>query len=56
MRYHNPIMPGFHPNEHYFREMKHFGILPASQKPEDPIDVYATDQAFWESAWYRPGK
>ncbi|MFH1923159.1 MAG: LamG-like jellyroll fold domain-containing protein, partial [Planctomycetota bacterium] len=24
-------MSGFHPNEHYFRELKHFGILPASQ-------------------------
>lgn len=46
-------MPGFRPKEHYFREMKHFGIIPADQKPEDPIDVYATDQAFWASAWLR---
>jgi hypothetical protein len=47
-------MPGFRPNEHYFREMKHFGIIPASQSPSDPIDVYALDQAFWASSWHRP--
>ena len=47
-------MPGFRPNEHYFREMKHFGIIPASQSPNDPIDVYALDQAFWASSWHRP--
>jgi hypothetical protein len=47
-------MPGFRPNEHYFREMKHFGIIPAAQSPDDPIDVYALDQAFWASSWHRP--
>jgi hypothetical protein len=49
-------MPGFRPNEHYFREMQHFGIIPAGQTRDDPIDVYAADQAFWASAWYRPAK
>ncbi len=47
-------MPGFRPNEHYFREMKHFGIIPASQSPDDPVDVYSLDQAFWASAWHQP--
>ena len=46
--------PGFRPNEHYFREMKHFGIIPASQSLDDPLDVYALDQAFWASSWHRP--
>jgi hypothetical protein len=46
-------MPGFRPNEHYFREMQHFGIVPVSQILDDPIDVYAIDQAFWRSAWHR---
>lgn len=49
-------MAGYRPNEHYFREMKHFGILPAGQKSDDPIDVYALDQAFWRSAWHRPSE
>ena len=47
-------MPGFRPNEHYIREMQRFGILPADLKPEDPIDVYATDRAYWDSFDYRP--
>ncbi len=42
-------MPGFRPNKHYLREMKRFGILPASFGPEDPIDVYETDQRYWKS-------
>jgi hypothetical protein len=46
--------PGFRPNEHYFREMQHFGIIPPAQTRDDPIDVYAADRAFWASAWYRP--
>ena len=47
-------MPGFRPNEHYVREMKRFGILPASLRPDDPIDIYATDRAYWDSFDYRP--
>jgi hypothetical protein len=31
--------------------MKHFGILPPEQKLDDPVDVYATDQAFWASKY-----
>ncbi|MGB2823757.1 MAG: hypothetical protein WBF17_22445, partial [Phycisphaerae bacterium] len=47
-------MPGFRPNAHYVREMKRYGILPAGHAPDDPIDVYAADRAYWESFWYRP--
>ena len=25
-----------------------------SPKPDAPIDVYAADQAYWESFWHRP--
>ena len=48
-------MPGFKPNEHYVREMKRYGVLPPSFDPEkEPIDVYATDDAYWRSFWHRP--
>ena len=48
-------MPGFRPNEHYVREMKRYGILPADFDSEvDPIDVYQVDQAYWQSLWHRP--
>ena len=47
-------MPGFRPNQHYIREMQRFGFLPADLKPDDPIDVYAVDRAYWDSFDYRP--
>jgi hypothetical protein len=47
-------MPGFRPNEHYIREMKVYGVLPADLPDDAPLDVYATDQAYWRSLWYRP--
>lgn len=46
-------MPGFLPGPEYVREMVRYGIL--SRAPDRPIDVYATDRAYWESLWYRPG-
>jgi hypothetical protein len=49
-------MPGFRPNTHYLREMKRFGILPASHKDSDPIDFYKVDQKYWRSFWYEPRK
>lgn len=49
-------MPGFRPNKYYIREMKRFGILPASLGHEDPIDVYETDQRYWKSFWYEPAR
>ena len=48
-------MPDFKPNEHYVREMKRYGVLAESfDLSRDPIDVYATDDAYWRSMWHRP--
>lgn len=47
-------MPGFRPNEHYIREMQRFGFLPKDLRPEDPIDVYAVDRAYWDSFNFLP--
>ena len=48
-------MPNFKPRREYFREMKRYGILPASFDPEkDSFDVYELDQKYWESLWYYP--
>jgi hypothetical protein len=47
-------MPGFRPNADYVREMKKYGVLPMNIGPNDPIDPYATDQAYWRSLWYQP--
>jgi cytochrome c553 len=46
-------MPGFRPNEHYIREMQRFGFLPKNLAPDAPIDIYATDRAYWDSFNYR---
>jgi len=47
-------MAGFRPGRPYVREMKRYGILPDALGPDDPIDPYATDRAYWESFWYKP--
>ena len=47
-------MPGFRPNLHYIREMQRFGFLPKDLGPDDPIDVYAVDKAYWDSFHYQP--
>ncbi len=48
-------MPDFRPNQHYVREMKRYGVLPASfEAGNDPIDVYAADQAYFRMFWHRP--
>jgi hypothetical protein len=44
-------MPGFRPSPYYVRQMQKYGILPEGVTREDPIDVYATDQAYWRSLW-----
>jgi cytochrome c553 len=49
-------MPGFRPKPSYLREMKRYGILAMDVRVDAVIDVYAADQAYWESLWYRPGK
>ena len=47
-------MPGFQPNEHYLREMTGYGVLPADRPPDQPVDSYSTDRAYWNSFIYRP--
>jgi len=49
-------MPGFRPNPDYIREMQRFGFLPADLKPDDPVDAYAVDRAYWNSFDFRPVK
>ncbi len=47
--------PGFRPNKQYIRELVRFGVLPASFDPAEPIDVFASDQAYWRSLWLQRG-
>jgi hypothetical protein len=43
-------MPGFKPRPEYVREMKRFGLLPASFDPaKEAIDVYQLDRKYWNS-------
>lgn len=45
------------PNPQYVREMKRYGILPADlDETGTPIDVYATDEAYFRSFWHRAGR
>jgi hypothetical protein len=35
--------------------MKRFGVLPADFDPAaDPIDVFETDERYWQLFWYHP--
>jgi len=47
-------MDGFRPSRPYIREMIRYGILARTVGPDDPVDPYATDRAYWESFWHRP--
>ena len=48
-------MPGFKPRPEYIREMKRYGVIaPGFELQKDDIDVYDTDQRYWQSQWYRP--
>jgi hypothetical protein len=47
-------MAGFRPNKYYIREMQRFGFLPKELGPEDTIDYYAVDRAYWDSFLHRP--
>ncbi len=39
----------------YIREMQRYGILaPGLDPATEKIDPYATDEAYWQSFWYRP--
>jgi len=42
-------MPGFRPNVYYVQTMQRYGILPATLRAGEAIDVYATDRAYWSS-------
>ncbi|MHC4111599.1 MAG: HzsA-related protein [Planctomycetota bacterium] len=45
----------FKPNRQYVREMKRFGVLkPEFNLDREPIDIFETDQRYWELFWYRP--
>ena len=46
-------MPGFVPRPEYVQRMQRYGILPADLSDDAPIDVYATDRAYWEALWHR---
>ncbi len=45
-------LPGFRPNVYYVRMMQRYGVLPEDLGPDDPVDFYAADQAYWKSFWY----
>ena len=47
-------MPGFRPSEHYIRELRRYGVLPADLAQDAPIDPYKADEAYWQSLWHRP--
>jgi hypothetical protein len=47
-------MPNFHPRPDWVREMVRYGILPQGTKASDNIDVYATEEKYWESLWWKP--
>jgi len=47
--------PDFQPNPQYRRELKRFGVLNDNQLAgNQPLDVFRTDQAYWQALWIRP--
>ena len=42
-------MPGFRPNKYYLREMAGYGMLARIPGPDEPIDPYALDKAYFQS-------
>ena len=49
-------MPSFRPPMPYIREMRRYGILPATIKPGDKVDYYAADRAYWKGFWWPAAK
>jgi hypothetical protein len=47
-------MPGFVPRVDWVREMKRYGVVPATLQPAEIGDVYAVEKKYWESLWHRP--
>jgi hypothetical protein len=49
--------PGFRPNRQYIREMKRYGVFPASfDVSDEPFDVFQADKTYWKTFWYKPLK
>jgi len=48
-------MPGFRPNDYYIYQMQRYGVLPTDLGPNDPVDSYATDAAYWRLFEHRSG-
>ena len=47
--------PAFKPNRQYVREMKRFGVLkPEFNLNRESINIFETDQDYWQLFWYRP--
>jgi len=46
--------PDFKPNRQYIREMKRFALLKPQFNLSGGIDIFETDQRYWESFWYYP--
>jgi hypothetical protein len=48
-------MPGFKPRKEYIREMKRYGVLPASfDLNQENVDVYQLDDYYWRHLWHYP--
>jgi hypothetical protein len=49
-------MAGFQPRYEYLREMKRYGVLPASFDLANPakVDPYELDQKYWQLFWHNP--
>ena len=46
--------PKFQPNRQYVREMKKYGVLPATADPaREPVNFFETDQRYWSSFWVK---
>ena len=47
-------MPEYRPPRPWVREMKRYGFLGPEVQAGDVIDVYAVEDRYWRSFWYRP--
>jgi hypothetical protein len=44
-------MPGFYPRQEWVREMKRYGVLPATFELGTPLNIYDTERKYWELFW-----
>jgi cytochrome c553 len=47
-------MPGFKPRTDWVREMKRYGVLPATASADAALDFYLTERTYWKSLWHSP--